>query len=207
MRISELARASGVPLPTLKFYIRDGLLPPGEPTAPNQAEYSEAHLRRLRLIRVLTEVGGMPLRGVRSVLEALDDESVPLHDALGVAHYATGRRAPEVDAATVAEVDVYLRKRRWHVRPHAPARLALAEALVTLRALGLGVDARVFDPYAEAADRLATGEIDAMPPPGGSRADALGWAVIGTVVFESVLVALRRLALEHHSARRFGREG
>jgi DNA-binding transcriptional MerR regulator len=203
MRISELARASGVPLATLKFYLRDGLLPPGEPLGPNQADYSGAHLRRLRLIRTLTEVGGMPLRGVRSVLAAIDDESLPLHRALGVAHYATGRRAPVADARAIGEVDDYLETRGWNVRREAPARLALAEALSTLRELGLDIDAETFDRYADAVDHLASEEIDSIPGDEPSRAAAVEWAVVGTVVFESVLVALRRLALEHHSARRF----
>ena len=204
MRISELARASGVPLPTLKFYLRDGLLPPGEPGAPNQADYSEAHLRRLRLIRTLTEVGGMPLRGVRAVLEALDDEDVPLHDALGVAHYATGRRAPTAPAEALEEVDAYVGKRGWRLRPNAPARLVLAEALATLEGLGMRVGPRALDAYTDAADRLAKREVASLPD-GESRADTMESAVVGTVVFEAVLVALRRLALEHHSAQRYGR--
>ena len=37
MRISELSTASGVPVPTLKFYLREGLLPPGDAIAVNQA--------------------------------------------------------------------------------------------------------------------------------------------------------------------------
>ena len=202
MRISQLARASGVPLPTLKFYIRDGLLPAGDPVAANQADYSDTHLRRLRLIRTLTEVGGMPLRGVRAVLEALDDEALPLHDALGVAHYATGRRAPSAPIDVIEEVDAYLAKRGWQLRPNAPARLVLAEALATLSDLGMGINARAFDPYADAADRLAKREVASLAE-GASRADTVESAVVGTVVFEAVLVALRRLALEHHSARRF----
>lgn len=35
-----------------------------------------------------------------------------------------------------------------------------------------------------------------------SRIAAIESLVVGTVVFEAVLVALRRLAQEHHSARR-----
>jgi hypothetical protein len=148
----------------------------------------------------------MPLRGVRAVLAALDNEAVPLHDALGVAHYATGRRAPVAEASAIVEVDAYLKKRGWNIRPEAPARLTLAEALGTLRDLGMDIGPRAFDVYAEAADRLAKGEVASLPNE-KSRADAVERAVVGTVVFESVLVALRRLALEHHSARRFARRG
>ncbi|WP_079051275.1 MerR family DNA-binding transcriptional regulator [Streptomyces curacoi] len=37
MKISELSRRSGVSIPTIKYYLRDGLLPHGQATATNQA--------------------------------------------------------------------------------------------------------------------------------------------------------------------------
>jgi DNA-binding transcriptional MerR regulator len=40
MRIAELSRRSGVSVPTIKYYLREGLLPPGERTSPNQALYN-----------------------------------------------------------------------------------------------------------------------------------------------------------------------
>ena len=33
MRIGDLAKTTGVPVATLKFYLREGLLPAGTPTA------------------------------------------------------------------------------------------------------------------------------------------------------------------------------
>jgi DNA-binding transcriptional MerR regulator len=44
MRISELSARSGISVPTIKFYLREGLLPPGSPRAVNQADYGEPHL-------------------------------------------------------------------------------------------------------------------------------------------------------------------
>src|SRR6266540_3706180 len=38
MRISDLGRKSGVPIATIKFYLRERLLPQGKPTGRNQAE-------------------------------------------------------------------------------------------------------------------------------------------------------------------------
>jgi DNA-binding transcriptional MerR regulator len=207
MRVSELSRAGGVSIPTIKFYLREGLLAAGTPTAPNQAEYSDDHLRRLRLIRSLTEVGGLTLRQVRSVLEAMDDERRPLHDLLGVAHYALGPQPAEdppphdvVEAR--AQVDGFLDDLGWRVSPQAPSRMALAQALATLRRLGRDADATVFQPLAQVADGLAAREVESLDPT-GSRAEAVEAAVVGTVVFEAALVALRRLAQEHHSATRF----
>src|ERR687892_2532999 len=109
MRISELSKEAGVSIPTIKFYLREGVLAPGRPTAPNQADYSEDHLRRLRLIRSLTEVGGLTLRQVHAVLEAIDDESGPLHQLLGVAHHALGpapRDGPPPPDLVKARADV-----------------------------------------------------------------------------------------------------
>jgi DNA-binding transcriptional MerR regulator len=205
MRISELSRVSGESIPTIKYYLREGLLPPGRSTARNQAEYSEEHVRRLRLIKVLADIGGLRLRDIRAVLEAIEDDSLPLHVLLGLAHHALGPpegeedHAPEVLEAR-ADVDRFLAERGWHVSEAAPARRALARALATLRLMGRAGDPGILEQYARAADRLARREVATVDR---ARAQAVEQAVIGTVVFESALVALRRLAQEHHSSLRF----
>ena len=38
MKISELSSRTGVSIPSLKFYLREGLLPQGQLSAPNQAD-------------------------------------------------------------------------------------------------------------------------------------------------------------------------
>jgi DNA-binding transcriptional MerR regulator len=55
MLVSELAERADVPLATVKYYLREGLLAPGETTGPRRAEYDDAHLRRLRVLRLLRE--------------------------------------------------------------------------------------------------------------------------------------------------------
>ena len=88
MRISELARQSGLPVATIKFYLREGLLPPGTPISRTQAEYSDTHLERLRLIRALRDIADLPVVTVGTVLAAVDDEELPLLDLLGVTQTA-----------------------------------------------------------------------------------------------------------------------
>jgi DNA-binding transcriptional MerR regulator len=210
VRISELSRRSGVALPTIKYYLREGLLPAGARTSPNQADYSERHLHRLRLIRALVEVGGLRLSAVRAVVAAIDDEKLPLHELLGVAQRALGPPPPEPDPAADeiearADIDRFLAELGWSVGRDAPARRVLADALVSLRRTGRAADARVFEPYARVAERLAAREVGRAVP-GASRSEAVEASVVGTVVFEAALVALRRLAHEHHSAQRSGRE-
>jgi DNA-binding transcriptional MerR regulator len=68
MKISELSRRSGIPLPTIKFYIREGLLPAGERTAMTQAIYGEEHLERLSLIRALKDDAGLSLATITNML-------------------------------------------------------------------------------------------------------------------------------------------
>lgn len=204
MRISELSAASGIPVPTLKYYLREGLLPPGEITAVNQARYGEPHLRRLRLVRALTDVGGLPLKSVKTVLAAIDDEELPLHELLGIAHYALEPAAPAAAAAMRDTVDSLLDDLGWTVDEDAPGRRTLGWALATLRDLGRDVPKATLRRYAAAAGSLAAAEVSAVPAD-GSRSTAVENIVVGTVLFEAILNALRRLAQEHYSGERFGR--
>jgi len=204
MRISDLSRQSGISIPTIKFYLREGVVSAGSRTGPNQATYGEAHLRRLRLIRVLVEVGGLSLAAVRRIIDALGDDALPLHDVLGVAHRALEKPVPSGDPgleATRREVDAWIEARGWDVTQDAPARDALASTLVALRSLGWQVGPRVFDRYAGHMDEIARNEL-AYVAGMESREAAIEATVIGTVVFERAMVALRRLAQEHHSRRR-----
>ncbi len=203
MRISQLAALSGVPLPTVKFYLREGLLQPGDARAVNQADYTDAHLRRLRLIKALIEIGGMRIRELRAVLAAIDDEQVPLHDLLGIAQVGLAP-ADEAGAATSSVlVDGVLDELGWQVSSSAPARGALVRAIATLRDLGWDVGAGDLVRYGRAVDRLAEREVASVPRT-GSRSQIVEHMVIGTVLFEAVIAALRRLAQEHYSALAFG---
>jgi DNA-binding transcriptional MerR regulator len=206
LKIAELASASDLPVATIKFYLREGLLPSGERTAANQAVYSDAHLRRLQLIRILIEVGGLSLQQVKAVSHAIDDHDLATHMMLTVAQHALGPAvaddpAPDAVAAR-EEVDRFVDDDLgWQVSAGAPSRRALARALVTLRRTGRDVDASVFRPYARAADWLASDEVEAIQRRGTDRGDVVEQTVVGTVVFESAVIALRRLAQEHRSAR------
>jgi DNA-binding transcriptional MerR regulator len=207
MRIAELSRASGVSIATIKYYLREGLLPPGRPTAPNQADYSAAHLHRLTLIRTLVEVGRLPISSVRRVVAAIDERRLSLHDTLGVALDAIPPLPPAtVDddlAAAMRDVHDYIDRLGWTGSGNSPARYALAQALVSLRRLGRDCGPEVFDLYARHADQLAEREIASLPS-GDDRDHTVEESVVGTVVFEAALTALRRLAEAHHSAIRFG---
>ncbi|MFG1943424.1 MerR family transcriptional regulator [Nonomuraea sp. NPDC048826] len=204
MRMSELSARSGVAIPTIKYYLREGLLHQGEQVATTRAEYDSSHLRRLSLIRALVEVGRLPIAAVKKVVAAIEDESLPFHHMLGTAHYALTpqvepEQTPEWDAAK-AEVDALIADLGWQVDPTAPSRNELTQTIARMRRLGMGDDIRT---YAETAERLVREvELDAIPL-SDDRDAAVEALVLGTVLYGRALEALRRLAQESESARRF----
>lgn len=88
MRINQLAERSGVPVATIKYYVREGLLPGGERTGYNQVAYDETHLHRLRLIRALIGLAGLPIAVTKAVIVAVDDPGRTAHSTLGQAQRA-----------------------------------------------------------------------------------------------------------------------
>ena len=94
-----------------------------------------------------------------------------------------------------------LLRRGWHVRPDSPARQSLAEVLATLNHVGGADFTALLDDYAAAAEKLAKKEVPAILERG--EVDDMGEAmVIGTVVADALLAALRRLALESEAVKR-----
>jgi DNA-binding transcriptional MerR regulator len=206
MRIAELSDRSGVPVPTIKYYLREGLLPAGESIRANQARYDERHLQRLRLIRVLIDVGRLPVATIRELLTDLDQPSLNLHHALGRALKSGPQGSPEPPAApdvaaAEAEVDDLLRRRDWSVGADAPARRRLAEVIAALRRLGVGRQVDLIDGYADAVERIA--EIDLGLVRDADPEAAVYQAVVGTILGDAMIAGLRRLAQESISARLF----
>ncbi|WP_343953528.1 MerR family transcriptional regulator [Nonomuraea longicatena] len=206
MRISELSARSGVALPTVKYYLREGLLHPGEQLAATRADYDDSHLRRLRLIRALLEVGKLPVAGIKQIIAAVEDETMPVHRMLGTAQYALSPAvAPEASEAweqAAAEVDDLVDEYGWDIHARAPARAELTEILVRMRHLGMKADLR---PYAEAANRLVTEVEMSKVPFDGPRDAAVEALVLGTVLYGRAFDALRRLVQESESAHLLGR--
>jgi DNA-binding transcriptional MerR regulator len=196
MWMAELSSRSGLPVPTIKYYLREGLLHPGEATGATRARYDESHVQRLRLIRALTEVARLRLETVRQVLADLHAAD-SWHDAVGSAH---GRLSPLPDrpptAAALSRVQELLDRQGWDLAEESPHRLALATALDAMAELGRPVSDRLLDRYAAAMRDVAEAEIGALPD---DREAAAEMAVIGTVLLEPALLSVRRIAEENAS--------
>jgi DNA-binding transcriptional MerR regulator len=74
LKISELAERSGVPVATIRHYLREELLPEPVKTSRNMAYYPPEFVDRIRLIKQLQEERFMPLRVIRELLEREDVE-------------------------------------------------------------------------------------------------------------------------------------
>ncbi|WP_035848097.1 MerR family transcriptional regulator [Kitasatospora azatica] len=206
MRIGELSKRTGVPVPTIKYYLREGLLPGGELTSHNQAQYGEKHLHRLKLVRAMTEVGKLSVAATREVLGAVDEPSTGLHEVLGVAQAAVTPHVTAGDTesweqaeALVSELVV---RRGWTVKPENPARQALTQLVVTFRDLGQEDLLEVLDDYATAAEQLSKAELGVIGRREGVDSKVEG-AVLGTVLGDALIGAMRRLAQSDASHRIF----
>ncbi|MEU6356058.1 MerR family transcriptional regulator [Streptomyces sp. NPDC047072] len=214
MRLAELSERSGVSTATIKYYLREGLLAPGRQVNATTAEYDEEHLRRLRLVRAMIQVGGVPVAKVREVLEHVDDDSLGRTIRLGAALWALPQ-APEPDAedrhvqAAHREVGALLDRLGWEnakqLTTVSPAYRSLVVAVAAFRRLGYDWGAEQLVPYAELMQRTAVLDLDHLEAH-PSEAQRVEFAVLGAILNEPALQALHRLAQEEESARRYGFE-
>lgn len=74
LKISELAEGAGVPVATVRHYLREGLLPEGRKTSRNMAYYPPELIERIKLIKLLQEERFMPLRVIGELLDSEDGD-------------------------------------------------------------------------------------------------------------------------------------
>jgi DNA-binding transcriptional MerR regulator len=214
VRLAELSERSGLSTATIKYYLREGLLPPGRRHNATTAEYGEEHLRRLRLVRAMIQVGQVPVAKVREVLAHVDDDSMGRTIRLGAAMWALPQ-VPEPDEddeyvqAAQREVDALLDRLGWEnaklLTSVSPAYRSLVVAVAAFCRLGYDWGAEQLAPYAELMHRTAVLDLDYLEQR-PSEPERIEFAVLGEILNEPALQALHRLAQEEESARRYGFE-
>ncbi|MFG3010850.1 MerR family transcriptional regulator [Streptomyces cinerochromogenes] len=214
MRLAELSRRSGVATATIKYYLREGLLPPGRQVNTTTAEYDEEHLRRLRLVRAMIQVGGLPVATVREVLGHVDDDSLGRSMRLGAALWALPQvqepdEEDEYVRAAQQEVAALLDRLGWQnaklLATVSPAYRSLVVAVAAFRRLGYEWGFELLASYAQLMHEVARLDLDFVETH-PSEAEKVETAVLGAVLTEPMLQALRRLAQEEESTRRYGFE-
>ena len=201
MRISELSQRSGVSVPTIKYYLREGLLPDGQRTSATQAQYDAEHEARLKLIRALIGTAGLSIAEVRRVLAAIDDPPESVHELLGMA--AEAAAGPVGRHPDHERVHSLMREWGWPVAEKDCRRHdALAAALDALDEADFVLADGTLEVYRDHMEQIAAFELSTVPT--DSPTAAVRYVVLGTVLPEPLLLALRRLAQQAASARRFG---
>ncbi|MFK0050509.1 MerR family transcriptional regulator [Streptomyces sp. NPDC090741] len=216
MKISELSRRTGVPVASIKYFRRQGLLPAGRATAATLAEYGEEHAQRLRLIKALTTLGGLSIAATREVLGAVDQAHTS-EGALGAVSYALpvpmatqGAAGPEeeagAEAAAGAEVAELLAALGWRAPDTSPHVHGLTSALKELRRLDARYAPGELAAYARLAESVA--RLDLERAAGTEDPVALAErAVIVFAICAPVFELLRRLAQENQVRRRVADTG
>lgn len=203
MQLHELSQRSGVTPASIKYYLREGLLPPGEAVHATRAEYSASHLERLELIQALRRIVGLNIEQIRGLVKMADD-GVPRLDLLAavqrvvldIGNYTTaiGGEAAEATAAVV-------RLRGWPDSP-SDARNALTAHLELMAGLKIPVSATVLEAYSKAMDDVAGIDIAATTAPESTDRLILT-AAVGMHMHSQLLLKLLALAQASHAIRRY----
>lgn len=200
MRISELSSTTGVSIATLKYYLREGLLPHGVSLSATQAEYSDVHVSRIRVIRALIE-SGVSIVEVRDILNSIDAPPENPIDLVAQAHAAVTPLSDDV--CDLSRIEKLVSRMGWSEGMCDPELLKeAARALDTLEKLDFDVDSPILDTYLETARKIAEEEINGIPKT--SYEDAIHYVVIGSVLIEPLLVNLRRIAEQIVSCEKWG---
>jgi DNA-binding transcriptional MerR regulator len=170
VKISELSRESGVPVASIKWFKREGLLPEGRATSVTMVEYGPEHVKRLRLIKALTTIGGLSIAATREVLVAIDEARSPAQTLKALSYAMSvpvGARAATVDgggasdeADARAEVDELIAEMGWDVDGDSPHVQGLAATLREMELMGVELPRDELVSYARMAGSAARLDIE-----------------------------------------------
>jgi DNA-binding transcriptional MerR regulator len=87
IKIGEIAKRSGVPISTIRFYVKEGLLPSPDKVNKKMAYYDEGCINKIKAIQHLREKKYYPLAFIKNILRRMDDnltfeEAVAVEDTV-----------------------------------------------------------------------------------------------------------------------------
>ena len=203
MQLKELSERTGISPASIKFYLREGLLPAGQSVHATRAEYSPQHVTRLELIQALRRVVGLNITQIRNLLKLADD-GVPRLELLA----AVQRTVLQLDEVGTDGGDVptqggdaVVRFRNWPDVP-SDARRALNTHLERMENLAVPVANEVLDAYSQAVDNIAHFDITATTAPDDVNQLILT-AAVGMHLHGQLVLKLLALAQASHAIRRY----
>ena len=156
LRMRELAEASGVSAPTIKHYLREGLLPEPVKTSRNMAYYPPEFVDRIKLIKQLQEERYLPLKAIKEVLDTQE------RSRTSAAEVRKRYGVPKEVLDRLAELEVLTPNSRGY----SPSDVAIVEAISRFRAGGYDeqIGFTVYDTlrYKNALEELARQEVDVV---------------------------------------------
>lgn len=156
LKMSELAEASGVPVPTIKHYLREGLLPEPVKTSRNMAYYPPEFVDRIKLIKRLQEERYLPLKAIKDVLDAAE------RSRTSAAEVRKRYGVPKEVLDRLAELEVLTPNSRGY----SPSDVTIIEAISRFRAGGYDeqIGFTVYDTlrYKAALEELVRQEVDVV---------------------------------------------
>lgn len=191
MNLSELSRRSGCSTASIKFYRREGILPPGRRITATRQDYGENHLARIELVQALREVAGLGIAEIRAITQQID-AGASLVEVVRAAHSAVLGLPTEVVADAVPQDDLtgrLIRSCAWPDVP-TPARAALVGHLAQMAEHGIGPSLDQLTAYASTLDVIARDNIDEL-----TRASSLDDAVRRVAVAAATQYRLVTLVL------------
>jgi len=97
MKIGEIAKRSGVQPSTIRYYVRQGLLPEPNKVNKSMAYYDESCVEKIQAIRYLQEKRYFPLSIIKNVIRRMDEEGINLEEAEAIEDVVFGTENNLVD--------------------------------------------------------------------------------------------------------------
>jgi DNA-binding transcriptional MerR regulator len=203
MQLKELSGQTGVSPASIKYYLREGLLPAGETVHATRAQYSARHVERLELIQALRRIVGLNIEQIRGLLKMADDGVPRLALLAAVQRVVLGLDTPAANGGDVpaSATDAVVRLRNWPDYP-SDARNALNAHLELMKSLNVPVSGDVLDTYSKAMDDVAGLDIAATTAP-DSVDQLILTAAVGMHMHSQLLLKLLALAQASHAIRRY----
>ncbi|UKA53141.1 MerR family transcriptional regulator [Arthrobacter sp. FW305-BF8] len=206
MQLKELSERTGVSPASIKFYLREGLLPAGRSVHATRAEYAELHVSRLELIQALRRVVGLNIAQIGSLLRMADDGVPRLELLAAVQRTVLGLDAVGTEHGDMQSWagDAVVRFRNWPDVP-SDARNSLNAHLALMESLGVQVPDTLLDAYSQAVDAIATVDISATTAPDDVN-ELIMTAAVGMHLHGQLVLKLLALAQASHAIRRYTKD-
>jgi len=215
VKMSKLVELSGVPAPTIKHYIREGLLPePALRTSPNMAYYDADLVPRIQAIKDLQRTHFLPLKVIKDILEGArpgTEDQLAVEAIARVLEEESQKqqktRSMLLEAGHPVEEIDWLRDNQFIIpelidgeETYSGEDISLLMTLLNSRRAGLTAEmlpTTILEPYREAIQKLVMVELElfrsgVIPRAAGEIPEL---TEVATRLSESLVIHLRRKAL------------